>query len=89
MNNYLLEETIRPCLETELFERVNQKYVAVLTSQEWEKDCNRFDMGIELDIDVNEIHNTKAEVNYDSLTGTFQIPDRLNLQENEFCLPLP
>ena len=35
--------------------------------------------------DTENILNTKAEVNYDSLTGTFQIPDRRNLQENAFC----
>jgi magnesium transporter len=30
------------------------------------------------------IHNTKAEVNYDSLTGTFQIPDRRNLKTRDY-----
>ena len=42
-------------------------------------------MEIELEIDVDDIHYTKAEVNYDSLTGTFQIPDRKNILDNEFC----
>ena len=32
-------------------------------------------MGIELE-PVSDAHMTKAEVNYDSLTGTFSIPDR-------------
>jgi magnesium transporter len=41
-------------------------------------------MGIELEPDAGNIHNTKAEVNYDSLTGTFLLPDRDNLQENDF-----
>ena len=36
-------------------------------------------MGIELDINVNDIHNTKAEVNYDSLTGTFSVPSRRDI----------
>ena len=36
-------------------------------------------MGIEMDIDLSMIHSTKAEVNYDSLTGTFSIPDRTNI----------
>ena len=42
-------------------------------------------MGIDLDLDTRDIHNTKAEVNYDSLTGSFQIPDREDLRGNEFC----
>ena len=83
MNYYLLEETIRPCTENELFK--DKKYVAVVSTSEWEKGHDIFDMGIELEIDVDDIHNTKAEVNYDSLTGTFQIPDRMNILENEFC----
>ena len=41
-------------------------------------------MGIELEPDVGDIHNTKAEVNYDSLTGTFQLPDRENIEERDF-----
>lgn len=85
MKYYLLEETIRPCSESELFEHGNKKYVAILSSPEWEKERDRFDMGIELEIDTKEIHNTKAEVNYDSMTGTFQIPDRENMLENDFC----
>ena len=44
----------------------------------------RFDMGIELEPDAAHIHNTKAEVNYDSLTGTFQIPDREHLKERDY-----
>ena len=35
-------------------------------------------MGIEMDIDLSAIHSTKAEINYDSLTVTFSIPDREN-----------
>ena len=35
-------------------------------------------MGMDNEIDLSEIFLTKAEVNYDSLTGTFAIPDRKN-----------
>ena len=31
-------------------------------------------MGIDFDLSSEEIYTTKAEVNYDSLTGTFYIP---------------
>jgi len=41
-------------------------------------------MGIELEPDAGDIHNTKAEVNYDSLTGTFRIPDRENIADNDY-----
>lgn len=54
-------------------------YVAVLTSDEWQREQAVFDMGIELEPDTEEIHSTKAEVNYDSLTGAFAIPDRDDL----------
>lgn len=54
----------------------NGKFVAVLTSAEWLENREKFDMGIEMDIDLSIIHSTKAEVNYDSLTGTFSVPDR-------------
>ena len=50
-------------------------FVVILTKEEWGKLRESFDMGIELD-PVADAHMTKAEVNYDSLTGTFCIPDR-------------
>lgn len=84
MGYYLLETHIRPCSAEELFGEPGSKYVAVLTAAEWECQKERFDMGIELEPDAGNIHNTKAEVNYDSLTGTFQIPDREKLQEKDF-----
>ncbi len=64
---------------------MKRKYVAVLTTPEWECERDRFDMGIELEVDAVDIHNTKVEVNYDSLTGTFQLPDRNNLKSRDFC----
>ena len=85
MAYYLLEENIRPCGVEELQNPAGRQYVAVLSSPEWERERDRFDMGIELDLDAGNIHNTKAEVNYDSLTGTFQIPDRNDLKGEDFC----
>ncbi|MBQ4465415.1 MAG: magnesium transporter CorA [Oscillospiraceae bacterium] len=55
------------------------KFAAILTSAEWLAHKEQFDMGIEMDIDLSSIHSTKAEVNYDSLTGTFSVPDREHL----------
>ncbi len=84
MGYYLLEESMRACSASELHRQTERQYVAVLTTREWQAERDQFDMGIELEPDVQNIHNTKAEVNYDSLTGTFQIPDRGRLTENDF-----
>ena len=84
MSYYLLAQTIQPCTAEELHNLKNCKYIAALTTPDWEKERDRFEMGIELEPDVANIHNTKAEVNYDSMTGTFQIPDRKNIQDNDF-----
>ena len=85
MSYYLLRETIQPCAEPDVFGNKTTQFVAVLTTPEWELERESFDMGIELDPDTRDIHNTKAEVNYDSLTGSFQIPDREDLRGKEFC----
>ena len=84
MSYYLLADTMRPCTGEELHAQNDYKYVAVLTTPEWNRERERFDMGIELEPDAGNIHNTKAEVNYDSLTGTFQLPDRENIESNDF-----
>ena len=84
MSYYLLAQTIQPCTAEELHNLKTCKYIAALTTPDWKKERDRFEMGIELEPDVANIHNTKAEVNYDSMTGTFQIPDRKNIQENDF-----
>ncbi len=83
MAYYLLEENMRACEAEALRSRGGRQYVAVLTTPEWQKERDRFDMGIELEPDAGNIHNTKAEVNYDSLTGTFLLPDRERLTERE------
>ena len=84
MSYYLLDDTMRPCTGEELHSQDGYKYVAVLTTPEWNRERERFDMGIELEPDAGNIHNTKAEVNYDSLTGTFQLPDRENIESKDF-----
>ena len=85
MSYYLLAETVRPCSKADILDNKGMQYAAILTTPEWERERESFDMGIELDLDARNIHNTKAEVNFDSLTGTFQIPDREDLKGNEFC----
>ena len=85
MSYYFLADSLQPCAKNELFAQPDRQYVAVLTTPEWGRDRDRFDIGIELEIDTGDIHNTKAEVNYDSLTGTFQLPDRESIGSKEYC----
>ena len=74
---YQIGETLQEITLDELLE-TKAKYVAILTSEEWRESRDVFDMGIELEIepDLVDIFTTKAEVNYDSLTGSFSILDR-------------
>ncbi|WP_044917122.1 magnesium transporter CorA family protein [Butyrivibrio sp. WCE2006] len=73
----VLEEVNKSALNS-----ATEQYVAILTTKEWETDKETFDMGIEIEPDSSEIFSTMAEVNYDSLTGTFSIPDRSNLSND-------
>ena len=77
---YYIKNTLEKTKKLD-FKGKNGKFVAVLTSDEWFESKDKFDMGIEMDIDLSVIHSTKAEVNYDSLTGTFSVPDRENITE--------
>ena len=80
---YRIEKTLMPC-EAAICRNGDEQYVAVLTREEWERDRELFDMGIDLDLDPAEIHGTKIEVNFDSLTGTFSIPNRKDLIGEHF-----
>ena len=75
---YYIKNTLEKAEKLNLSKKT-YKYVAVLTFAEWLEHRDQFDMGIEMDIDLSAIHSTKAEVNYDSLTGTFSVPDRAHI----------
>lgn len=77
---YLIRQTLVPTEFAQLKSSCEQ-YVAVLTPAQWAVQKESFDMGIDIEPQTGEIHSTKAEVNYDSLTGTFSIPDRSNMEE--------
>ena len=79
---YLIEEALREVKKEEL-RKAGRQYVAVLTSDEWKTQRDSFEMGIDIDSDILEIYTTKAEVNYDSLTGSFAIPDRNELSGDD------
>ena len=68
IENTLKESDHKHCLQGK------KQYVAVITPDEWQKKRNDFDMGIDIDFETEDIHTTMAEVNYDSITGSFVIP---------------
>ena len=75
---YLIDTILRNCSADECHSSGFQ-YVVVLSPEEWNAECDSYEMGIDLEPDTLEIYTTKAEVNYDSVTGTFAIPDRNNV----------
>ena len=86
---YLIQDTLKECSAKER-STGNAQYVAVLSPDEWAKEKDSFEMGIDIDLDILEIHSTKAEVNYDSVTGTFVLPDRSDMENdtNKFAFAL-
>ena len=78
MNCYLIRETLIPCSPKELHS-AQAPYTAVMTPQEWSDCRDSFDMGIDMEVDTGSIRETQALVNWDSLTGTFSIPDRAHI----------
>ena len=85
MNNkgvvfFQIREILTTCTAEQALGEITVPFVAVLDSENWQKMMDRFDMGIDLEIDPSEILETKAIVNYDSITGTFFIPRRSDLQ---------
>jgi len=65
--------------EPTTFDNIDFQYIAVIGSEEWINSNRKFDMGIEWDINTSDITDTRAEVNIDSLTGTFSVPSRDNI----------
>ncbi len=78
---YLIHEKLTQCEKSERKADPAQ-YVVVLTKAEWAREKESFDMGIDIEHDT-PVRTTKAEVNYDSLTGTFCIPNRSDLTQEE------
>ncbi|MCR5404967.1 MAG: magnesium transporter CorA [Butyrivibrio sp.] len=70
---YLIRNTLEECSAEQCHDS-GSPYVAILTPEKWLEQCENFDMGIDLEMNNDVILTTKAEVNYDSLTGTFCIP---------------
>ena len=86
---YKIRNTLEEIRAEEIFDG-EECYVAVVSPEVWTRDKEKFNMGIDLEFETENLFMTKAEVNYDSLTGSFIIPDRSDLLEssNRFAFAL-
>ncbi len=75
---YLIKELLTPC-DGAAIRQGDAQYVAILTSAEWKAQRASFDMFIDIDPELSDRRETKAVVNFDSLTGCFSIPDRADI----------
>ncbi len=69
---FLIRETLEPCAAEDILS--STPYVAVLTAEQWKNGKDSFVMGIDMEIDLPASEQTRAVVNYDSLTGSIAIP---------------
>ncbi len=83
MQFFLIKDMLASCTKEDLSSRT-APYVAVLTFEEWKENNSLFDMVIDLDLTTSDQRETKAVVNYDSLTGCFSIPDREHISSRHF-----
>ena len=86
---YLIDQTLKEAKRDEL-KNSDRQYVAVLSFEEWKNERESFEYGIDIEPELSEIYTTKAEVNYDSLTGSFSIPHRddLSAEDSKFAFVL-
>ena len=73
IRDYLKKGSLEACLEA------NEPFVVVMSSDEWQQSGEQFHFSLDLEWDPLKIHHTKAESNFDAITGTFAIPDRNNI----------
>ena len=72
MSYYFLADSLQRCTGNDLFEIKGRQYVAVLTTSEWVQERDRFDIGIELEIDTG-IFTTRKQRSTMS-----RLPERFN-----------
>ena len=85
MPYYLIKDTLEPCEKEDISSSLWQ-FAAVLTPDEFRDDCESLNMGLDIELDLKHIRNTKAQVNYDSLAGTMNIPDIKQFSGKKFKL---
>ena len=87
---YSIRETLEPVAEPVIGED-DAQYVSILSYSAWRAQKEQFDLGFDIEEPENaEIFTTHAQVNYDSLTGTFCIPNRkdFNAEDVKFSFAL-
>lgn len=75
---YQILEKLKPTTFEEAFSG-KHPFVAVIKPEEWQGLQHDFHMGIDMEFNIFSANSTKAEVNMDSLTGTFKVPVRDDL----------
>jgi len=70
---YLIRDTLVTCAAADVA-AADAPYVAVLTPEEWQKNRDMFALGIDMETELPAVEETRAVVNYDSLTGSIAIP---------------
>jgi magnesium transporter len=70
---YLIEKTLKKCPNI-LAKESTKPYVAIMSQEQWQKESEFLDLGIDMDFETLDIHTTMAEVNYNSITGSFALP---------------
>ncbi|MDO5456037.1 MAG: CorA family divalent cation transporter [Eubacteriales bacterium] len=75
---FQIRETLTPCSKEDIINRRqgDPPYVVVMDLETWNSTKDQFDMVIDMDMDPADVLETKAIVNYDSLTGSFYVPRR-------------
>ena len=76
---YQIKNTLTECSAADITNR-KFPYVALISYEEFEEKKDLFDMGIDLDLDAEPDDITDIQVNYDSLTGCFAIPDFTSIE---------
>ncbi len=75
MQSYKISEKLEE-VSPSSYKGLGYQFVTVLCGEEWKEHRADFDMGIEWEFSTRHINSTRAEVNYDSITGKFLILDR-------------
>ena len=82
MRLYRIDRRLQPV--DELPKAGEGQYVAIVTRAEWAEHAEDFQMGIDLELDLDHPLATMAEVNVSALTGSFSIPDRAHPQWGDY-----
>ena len=86
---YIIDDKLEEASYEECLKR-DHIYVANVSVDEFKKNTELFNMGIDMDFEPGIAPVSCVKVNYDSLTGSFSIPDRANISDknHEFSFVL-